>query len=191
MRLSFLMLFLAATTSLGAQANSRLETRNTIRISYGTVDTVARAQMQSEAGSNAVVGGVLGAAMTHDRRDRGRNAAIGALAAGLLTKASEGRHRVDEITIRLQDGSVVKVLQDHLDGIIRGACVSLEQGQHTNVRAVSPEHCASVMVRNDPAVSSRRSGEADACEMAKEQLARAQDEEQFDFASRKIRALCH
>lgn len=177
--------------ALDAQSSTRDETRRAITIRYGVVDTIARAQMQSEVGSNAVVGGVLGAAMTHDRRDRGRNAAIGALAGALITKASEGRHRVDEITIQLSDGSEVKVLQDHIDGLTKGGCVAVEQGVHTNVRAVSPEHCSATPIHQDSAVSARREGEADACELAKEELARAQNEQQFDFASRKIRALCH
>lgn len=177
--------------ALHAQAATRDETRRAITIRYGIVDTITQARMQSEAAGNAVVGGVLGAAMTHDRRDRGRNAAIGALAGALLTKASEGRHRVDEITVRLADGSELKVLQDHTDGLAKGGCVSVEQGAHTNVRAVSAEHCAAAPIHQDSAVASRRQGEADACELAKEELARAQNEQQFDFASRKIRALCH
>lgn len=177
--------------ALGAQATSRDETRRTIRITYGVVDTIARAKMTSEAGSNAVLGGVIGAAVTHDRNDKGRNAAYGALAAGLLTAAAESRHRVDEITITMTDGSTVKVLQDHIDGITAGTCVSVEQGAHTNVRGVSPEHCASTAIRADTQVVARREAEASACDMAKQQLANAQNEEQFEFASRKIRALCH
>lgn len=181
---------LCLPSGLGAQQNTRDEARRTIRVTYGVVDTIAPARMQSEVGSNAVLGGVIGAASTHDRRNRARNAAAGALVGALLTKASENRHRMDEITIRLSDGSVSKVIQDHLDGIAIGGCVSLEQGAHTNVRSVSAEHCHAEPV-TDADVVAQRESQVSACERAKEQLVDAKTEEEFEFISKKIRMLCH
>ena len=173
-----------------AQATTRDEARRSIRIRYGTVDTITAAKLQSEVGSNAVLGGVIGAAATHDRRNRARNAAAGALVGALLTKASENRHPMDEITVRLADGSELKVIQDHIDGIRPGGCVSVEEGQHTNVRGVSPEHCAAGAVA-DTDVATQHESQATACERAKNQLVDAKTEEEFEFISRKIRMLCH
>lgn len=173
-----------------AQTTMRDETRRSIRIRYGRVDTITAARLQSEAGSNAVLGGIIGAAATHDRRNRNRNVAAGALVGALLTKASENRHPMDEITVRLADGSEIKIIQDHIDGIRTGGCVSVEEGQHTNVRGVSAEHCA-VGVVADADVTAQHEARAGACERAKEQLVDARTEEDFNFISRKIRMLCH
>lgn len=174
-----------------AQSVGRDETRRVIRMTYGTVDTIAQARLESQAASGAVLGGVIGAAATHNRHDRVRNAAAGALIGALFTRAAEGSHRVDEITIRMADGSRIKVVQDHLDGIAVGGCVSIEEGAHTNVRAVSADLCGGADVHADVAVAAQRQSEAGACDLAKEQLAQAQNEQEFEFASRKIRVLCH
>ncbi len=185
-----LLMLAVSVSEANAQANTRDETRRTIRIRYGTVDTIARARMQSEAGSNAVLGGVIGAAATHDRRNQARNAAAGALVGALLTRAAENRHPMDEITVRLADGSILKVIQDHADGLRAGGCVSVEEGQHTNVRSVAPEHCAPAAVA-DADVAAHHEAQAGACERTKEQLVDARTEEEFEFISRKIRMLCH
>lgn len=185
------VLAILLSPALNAQSSTRDEARRSIRMSYGTVDTIARARMQSEVGSNAVLGGIIGAAATHDRHARARNATAGAAIGALLTKASENRHRMDEITILLANGSRVKVIQDHVDGIAIGGCVSLEEGIHTNVRAVSAEFCTSADPHADATVSSQRQGEAAACNEAKEQLVAARTDEELEFISKKIRILCH
>ncbi len=175
---------------LSAQEARMNEARTTMRLSYGTVDNLQPAKLQSEAGSAALTGGIIGAAATHNKGNRARNAAAGALIGALIQKAAENRHKMDEITVLLTNGSRVRVIQDHLDGIAAGTCVSVEEGLHTNVRSVSGEFCNATQPA-DSAILVHRQTEAGACERAKEQLLDAKTEQEFEFVSRKIKLVCY
>jgi len=192
---SLLMALGLASLAVAALAKDKvqsIEKRKTIEVSFGQVLSIEEESVASQAGSGAVLGGIIGAAATHGKnKDKLNGAVAGALIGGLLTRATEGSHKTWGVTVRRTDGRAVKVIQDHVDGIQEGSCVSFEEGVHTNVRLVSPELCANPELHQDPDVVAAVQQDSDVCHEAKEALARAQSQEEFDLAMKKIKVLCH
>ena len=178
---------------LAAETVEQIEKRRTIRVSYGTVVSLEEQKTASNAGSGAVMGGAIGAALSHHKKtgDQLKNAAAGALIGALITRAAEGSHRTWGVTVKRADGTTVKVIQDHVEGLVPGACVSLEEGAYTNVRSVSPLLCGDSAHGADSLVSAGMQQSADLCHAAKEALAQAKTKEEFELAMKKIQILCH
>jgi hypothetical protein len=102
------------------------------------VDEVERVRVESQAGENAITGGIVGALANKD--DRLAGAAVRTGAAGLATAVAEGVHEAFAYSVRLWTGARIKVIVDHGDVAV-GPCVAVEQGRTGNVRVVSPGHC--------------------------------------------------
>lgn len=167
-------------------AVSRSEMNRTITVQYGRVLEVEEVQLESQAGSNAVLGGILGAVVA-GRGNRLAGAAVGAVAGGALTAAAEGDNKAFSYTIELASGATVKVITEQ-GNVETGHCVSFEQGSHTNVRQVSDTMCDGGPVH--PEVHEEHSDAAEACHAAKEELLAAETSEEIDAAIRKVKALC-
>ncbi|MEQ1833908.1 MAG: hypothetical protein ABL977_12705 [Candidatus Eisenbacteria bacterium] len=182
-----------AAPLFAAEQVEQVEKRRTIRVSYGTVVDLQEEKTASNMASGAVLGGAIGAAVSHHKKtgDQLKNAAAGALIGALLTRATEGSHRTWGVTVKRTDGSTIKVIQDHVDGLAPGGCVSLEEGTYTNVRAVSPLLCGDSSHGADSVVSLAMQQSADLCHAAKEALAQAKTKDEFDLAMKKIQILCH
>jgi hypothetical protein len=70
-------------------------------------------------------------------------------------------------------------------GLRVGDCVAVEQGPYVNLRLAADAKCATSA---KPSATATR--EAAACTAAKDEVAKAKDEESFNLAERKMRLLC-
>jgi hypothetical protein len=173
----------------GPNTVSKADLRSAFDVQYGIVDTVEAAEVESSAGSAAVMGGVVGAVAV--RKNRLAGAAGGAVGGALLAALLEGNRKAFAYTVRLDAGRTVKVIVDHGD-LKAGQCVAVEQGRSANVRGVSPGHCHA-----DGQVASRSlevqqgaQADAGACHDAKEAVLAAQTADQLQLAEQKARILC-
>ncbi len=178
------LVVLVATPALGQR---RGDTNRVISVNYGTVIGVERVQLQSDAASGAVLGGLIGAMRGRDRSggSQARSAAAGAAIGGVTTRILEGSNEAIEYTVRLHSGRDVRVIMEPT-GTRLGDCVSVEQGRQANVRRVSSVHCET----QDAAPTPAHTAEASACEQAKQGLLEAADEAAMDLAVRRVRILC-
>ena len=158
----------------------------TISVQYGRVVGIEQVQLESEAASNAVLGGIIGA-LAAGRGNRLAGAAVGAVAGGAITAAAEGSNQAVAYTVRLANGSTVKVVTEQAH-VAEGDCVSFEQGQHTNIRRVSKTMCGDEP--HHPDVHEAHADDAARCHAAKEELLAAETRAEIDNAVRKVQALC-
>ena len=166
-------------------------TRNTlISVAYGTVENVQQVQMKPKYAEGALIGGALGllASSSYSSGSQALGAAAGAGLGALVSKETAGT--ANQYTIMLVNGNTVSVVTDQKD-IDAGDCVSVEQGDHTNVRRVSsamcntpPSHPAYPDMHNSVQQIS-----AD-CAAAKQQLLKATTEQETNISYKKMQALC-
>lgn len=186
-------LCLVSVTIVGtstAQTVSRSQLGSSFEIRYGTVESVERVSVQSQAGQGAVTGGIIGGA-TSGHRHRGKHAVEGAVAGALLTVLLEGDRRAYQYTVDFDDGSVTKVIIE-TGGIVEGDCVAVELGQTANIRRTSSVHCEDRghEALSDPIVNAKQQTEAAECHAAKEMALQATTEEATDIALKKVRVFC-
>ncbi len=184
---------LVATPALGQRRG------DAVSVNYGVVTGTERVQLESAAGRGALVGGLVGAVRGRGRSSgsQARSAAAGAAIGGVTTRILEGSNEAIEYTVRLLSGRTVRVITEPT-GTRMGDCVSVEQGQQTNIRRVSSVHCPREDAR--PAATPRPApapeptpahvAEATACDQAKQTLLDAEDAEAMDLAITRIRILC-
>jgi len=181
---------LTLIASASAQTISRSELGSSFDIRYGTVESIERVKIRSQAPQGAVMGGIVGGA-TSGHRHRGKHAVEGALAGALLSAVLEGNRNAYQYTVDFTDGGITKVVTES-GGIIEGDCVTVELGQTANIRRVSPVHCEhsdhDALV--DPIVHTKRQQEAAECQAAKEMALQATEEEAVDIALKKVRVFC-
>lgn len=160
-----------------------------IQINYGTVIELETVKLKSQAGGGAVMGGLIGAA-TSGKHHRGKHAAEGALAAGLLTALVE-KKKANAYSVNLISGATIKVVTEQ-SGIRAGDCVAVEQGSLTNIRVVSPSFCThpDQTVNHEPIVHAHIQTEAAECHAAKNMALKASTEEELEVAARKVEIFC-
>jgi outer membrane lipoprotein SlyB len=164
----------------------------TIRV--GTVVSTERVNLQSDAAKSAVLGGVIGYHATSNSKSKSRkrkNAALGAAALGGATRMGEGDLTGTLYTVKLQDGSEMRVISDQ-NQVVPGDCVTVEQVQdNANVRRADPVLCEpetrQIMGDLEPELQE----EAEECYTAKQELLNAATDEQASLAARKISILCN
>ena len=88
--------------------------------------------------------------------------------------------------VKLIDGPEIKVSIEQQD-IRIGDCVAVESGQHTNIRRVGSVHCEA---KTQPKPLSHHQQVANDCQTAKDELSKAQTNEEVDLAVKKVRVLC-
>lgn len=183
---------LALFVGCGSQGAKRGDMNTHISISYAVVEHVEQVKLESEAGKAAAIGGLWGAVGNSGRYsssgDAARGAVRGAILMGGTTKIAEGSNTAYSYTLRGADGKVFKAMTDQ-SGIAVGDCVSVEQGNHLNVRRVSSAYCEGDQPISDPEVHNEIKNDAQACEKAKQGLLAAPEEEISAWA-KKVRALC-
>jgi len=94
------------------------EERAVQHVTYGTVQSVRTVHVDKDGApvgtiAGAAVGGILGSQVGHGS-GRGVGAVLGAVGGGLAGNAIEHRvteHEAQEITVRLDDGSTIAVVQ--------------------------------------------------------------------------------
>lgn len=166
-------------------------TRNEIiSVQYGTVESVQQVDMAPSYGAGSLIGGALGLLATsgHSTGSQVAGAAGGAALGALVSRETAGTGL--RFTIRLINGNTINIVTEN-QGIRMGDCVSVEQGQHANIRRVSTAMCSTPA--NHPAYSAMHNSnvaESNECNEAKQELLRATTETATEIAYKKMRALC-
>jgi outer membrane lipoprotein SlyB len=151
-----------------------------VMLQYGTIEAVKTVHDDGKRGAGTAVGGIAGAAIAKDHRG------LGMLAGGLIGGRIEKHHTegtLDQYTVKLSTGATLIVNSDQNDLIV-GDCVVVEQGQYTNVRRVSSINCY-VDQQPDHHVEA-----ANNCQMAKDELNKANTDDEIEQAVIKVRTLC-
>ena len=173
-----------------AQNIPRSQLGSSFEIRYGTVETIDRVKVQSQAAKGAITGGLIGGA-TSGHHHRGKHALEGALAGALLAALLEGNRKAYQYTVDFDDGSLTKVITES-GGIVEGDCVVVELGHTANIRRTSSVHCEhrGHEALAEPIVHAKQQTEAAECHVAKEMALQATTEEATDIALKKVRVFC-
>jgi hypothetical protein len=156
-------------------------------VGYGRITAVNRVEVANATAQNrgALVGGTIG--LVSGRNQSNSNQALrtgaGAFAGNRIAQNNSGGQAF-EYTI-LQGGRTVTVVTDE-GGLRVGDCVSVERGAFNNLRLVDDARCAP----RAAAPTSSAVKEANACVAAKDALLKADTDESFDRAERRVRLLC-
>jgi len=172
------LMFIITSTSIAATA---------VTINYGTVKSVQTVKQEASHAGGAMAGGLLGAAMAGPRHrvlKIGASAAAGAAIQGAATSGTTTQY-----TVKLVDGGEIRITSEQQD-MREGDCVSIEQGEHANIRRTSSYHCeqGDKARKSEPTV--QHTANADYCQKAKSQLAKAETDEAIENAVKKVRILC-
>ena len=164
-------------------------------VQTGIVIGAQAVNLQSAAGRGAAVGGVVGLATTSSNRStsrRLRNTAIGAGTGALIARNAQGSLDGMQYTIEVGPGSQIIVVTDQTQVRV-GDCVNVEQaGSGTaNVRRVSDAMCETAFANAvDDDIRTEYRQLADMCLDAKERMLKAETDEAFDLAVRRMNMLC-
>ncbi|MCP5191808.1 MAG: hypothetical protein H6987_01945 [Pseudomonadales bacterium] len=161
-----------------------------IAVAYGTVQNVQQVQMKPNYAEGSLIGGALGllAASGYSSGSQALGAAAGAGLGALVSKETAGT--ANQYTIMLVNGNTVSVVTDQKE-IDVGDCVSVEQGDHTNIRRVSAAMCNTPP--SHPAYPDMNASVVQIssdCATAKQQLLKAATEQETNIAYKKMQALC-
>jgi outer membrane lipoprotein SlyB len=166
-------------------------TRNEIiSVQYGRIENIQQVAMAPSYGTGALIGGALGllATATHSGASQVAATAAGAGLGALVAKETAGS--AEKFTVRLVNNSTIDIVTENQD-IQLGDCVSVEQGQHANIRRVSSVMCTTPA--SDPAYQTMNTSamqESSECQAAKQELLKATTTEQTDISYKKMRAFC-
>ena len=187
-----LVVILTGCTSQGVD---RADTNTPINISYANVADFEKVKLKSDVGKNAAIGGLVGLAIGAVAGGDAAGAAIGAASGAALsastTKIAEGSSEAMSYTLQRPDGSQFKVITDD-DHLQAGDCVAVESGRTTNLRRVAADLCGPPLthpVEQELAAHSQK--QASACDEAKQQLLKAETNDDLDAATKKVKVLCH
>lgn len=125
--------FTAQAATKGASVTTR----------HGVVENTQQVQLQSKAGAGAVVGGVVGYNLNSGKSSskQRRRTAAGAAVGAAGTRAAEGDLTGMEYTVKMTDGSQIRLVSDQTQ-IHKGDCVAIEQsGDKANIRRVDKAQC--------------------------------------------------
>ena len=155
-------------------------------VGYGKITAVKSAKVENSKAQigGALVGGAIG--LISGRGHSGSNQALRAVGGGVagqqVAKLASSKQAY-EYTI-LMGGATTTVVTDEA-GLRVGDCVAVERGAYTNLRLVADAQC---VPKARPAPTATR--DANACAAAKDEVVKAQTDEAFDRAERKMRLLC-
>ncbi|MCB1690599.1 MAG: hypothetical protein KDI33_19020 [Halioglobus sp.] len=166
-------------------------TRNElISVQYGRVENIQQVQMSPDYGAGSVIGGALGllATMGHSGASQVGGAAVGAGLGALVAKETAGTG--EKFTVRLVNNNTIDIVTENQD-IRLGDCVSIEQGQHANIRRVSPVMCTTPPsnAAYEP-MNAANTQESRECDQVKQELLNATTEQATAIAYKKMRAFC-
>ena len=166
-------------------------TRNEIiSVQYGTVENIQQVAMSPDYGAGSLIGGALGLLATsgHSTASQVGGAAAGAGLGALIAKETAGTG--EKFTIRLVNNNTIDIVTEN-QNIQLGDCVSVEQGQHANIRRVSSVMCTTPA--SDPAYPSMNAAnvqESQECQAVKRELLNAKTEQETSIAYKKMQAFC-
>jgi outer membrane lipoprotein SlyB len=166
-------------------------TRNEIiSVQYGTVENIQQVAMSPDYGAGSVIGGALGllATMGHSGGSQALGAVAGAGLGALVAKETAGTG--EKFTVRLVNNSTIDLVTEN-QNIQLGDCVSIEQGEHANIRRVSSVMCTTPA--SDPAYPAMNAAnvqESQECQDVKRELLNATTEQATSIAYKKMQAFC-
>jgi outer membrane lipoprotein SlyB len=157
------------------------------QVTYGRITAVSMVTEASTGaqGGGAVIGGALGLASGsgQSRSNRALRGIAGGVAGQQVGRLASNRPTF-EYTVLIGGASTITMVTDEA-GLRVGDCVAVERGAFNNLRLVDDARCAPNVRPSQAAVN-----EANACDRAKEALLKAQTDEEFDRAERRVRLLC-
>lgn len=183
-RLLFVLVLAGVILTMMSSHHSTSMAATAISIQYGIVDHAQTVEQKSSHAGGAIVGGLLGAAIAGPRH-RGLKI-MGSAAAGAAIQGAATGGVSQQYVVILRGGGQVIVSTEQQD-IRPGDCVSVEQGQHANIRRASSIHCEDRFQTTTP--PHHESGAAN-CQQAKDELTAAQTDADIDKAAKKVRILC-
>lgn len=181
---------LAAVVMLAgcASSGSSVARGHEIRIRYAEVVEIDRVKLPSNAPAGAMVGGFTGLVLSRNSSG-GKQVASGiggAVLGGLATAALEGDRRGYSYKLRFNNGETSNFITEK--GYLQiGDCVSVERGQHANIRRVAAVLCEDVQ---RTAAHPQHVREAEQCHEAKNQLLAATTDTEIKAAATKVEILC-
>lgn len=155
-------------------------------VQFGVVQSAQEVTLDSNAAQGALIGGTIGVLSG----GQARGAITGAAVGGVATAAAQGNRRGTQYTVQMMDGSSTRIVSDQHQ-IHVNDCVAIERvGGRANIRRASPDYCDPANAQAVKDVSDVVKSEAIHCDNAKQELAKAQDNESMDLAIRKVELLC-
>ena len=187
---TILTVSLAGCANMSTDPSTGSSRNSLIAVSYGIVQNVQQVQMKPNYAEGSLIGGALGllAASGYSTGSQALGAAAGAGLGALISKETAGT--ANQYTIRLASGNTVSVVTDQKE-IDAGDCVSIEQGDHTNIRRVSSAMCNTPATHPAyPDMNTSVQQDSSDCAAAKQQLLKATTSEETDIGYKKMQALC-
>jgi hypothetical protein len=155
-----------------------------ITINYGVVENAVTTTEKSSHAGGALAGGLMGA-LIGPRRHRGLRMVAGAGIGAAIEGSSTGG-TVQQYSVKLNSGGQT-IISTELSDIRTGDCVSIETGGTANIRRVSSYHCE---VKNTTSIPEHHKAAASNCDLAKNELAKAETDDAITNAAKKVRILC-
>ena len=183
MKMKKKMLLLCTVTLL--MCTTSLYADTAVSIQYGTVTDIGVTQRDAKHAGGALAGGLIGAFIGPSRH-RGLKM-LGGAAAGAAVQGAATSGELQQYTVNMMNGGTVKISTEQVE-IREGDCVAVEQGQNANIRRVSDIHCEpEIRPKSPPA---HHQSAADNCQLAKNELAKAETDTSVNMAAKKVRILC-
>jgi len=189
-RYAAVALLLTGCANMSTDPGTGSSRNSLISVAYGTVENVQQVQMKPNYGAGSLIGGALGllASSHYSTGSQILGAAAGAGLGALVSKETAGT--ANQYTVTLVNGNTVSVVTDQSE-IDVGDCVSVEQGEHTNIRRVSSSFCNTPPSHPAyPAMDASVQQLSADCSAAKQQLLKATTEQETSIAYKKMQALC-
>ncbi len=160
------------------------------RVQFGRITNVTPVTETSSSAQTVgtLVGGGIGLASGSGNSSSNRALrTIGGAAAGRGVGTLAGRSQAFEYTVLVDGRTTVRIVSDQAGKRV-GDCVSVEQGQFSNIRLVADSLCGSAA----PAAAQRTAAAdaASACDQAKAMVLAAETDADFATAERRMRLLC-
>ena len=155
-----------------------------ITINYGVVESALTTTEESSHAGGALAGGLMGA-LIGPKRHRGLRMVAGA-GIGAAVQGSATGGTVQQYSVKLNSGGQT-IISTELQDIRTGDCVSIEQGDSANIRRVSSYHCET---KNTTSIPEHHDAAASNCDLAKNELAKADTDDAITNAAKKVRILC-
>ena len=155
-----------------------------ITINYGVVESAESTTEKSSHAGGALAGGLMGA-LIGPSRHRGLRMVAGA-GIGSAIQGSATGGTVQQYSVKLNSGGQT-IISTELQDIRIGDCVSIEPGGSANIRRVSSYHCET---KNTTSIPEHHTSAASNCDLAKNELAKAETDAAITNAAKKIRILC-
>ena len=176
-------LFITCAAMVIITGSVAIHAATAITINYGVVESAVTTTEESSHAGGALAGGLMGAMIGPDRHRGLRMVAGAGIGAAVQGSATGGT--VQQYSVKLNSGGQT-IISTELQDIRTGDCVSIEQGDSANIRRVSSYHCET----KNTTTEDHHQAAADSCQIAKNELVKADTDDAITNAAKKVRILC-